>query len=229
MEECKQELEKAERVKFYNQLEKWHEEGKHQDIVDEIDKEIKQDYHISLLKIKALLNLSNSKEAHSQLLKTKEQGKNHSIWHLYLSQVQEALGNNEEANVAKEQFTQLKKKEDQYVTIINSEDYISVPFYIEKERILKIGQKLNEINEQAYMNGYNWEVLLQYYVNKNYPKLSEHLEHDPEAGMYVGYFKNTPKNEERANTFKEIITDLVENEEKLYGLVRNEGGNIDWD
>ena len=39
----------------------------------------------------------------------------------------------------------------------------------------------------------------------------------------------TPENEAKANTFADIIKDIVENEDELYGIVREEGENIEGD
>ena len=181
------------------------------------------------MKSRALISLKEYKKAHIELVGIEEKGQERSEWQQCMAQSLEGLGQIDEANMATEKFKQLKKKEEQYVATFSSDEYISVAFYIEKERILKIGEKLNEINENAYMNGYNWEALLRYYIGRQYPEVEEHLEHNPEAGMYVGYFKNTPENEKLATKLFEIITELVENEDKLYDLVRHEGTNIQWD
>jgi len=55
------------------------------------------------------------------------------------------------------------------------------------------------------------------------------MESDPEAGMYAAYYDLTPENEQKAERFAELITSLVENEEELYRIVQEEGGEIEWD
>jgi hypothetical protein len=55
------------------------------------------------------------------------------------------------------------------------------------------------------------------------------MEPDPEAGMYAAYYARTPENEARAEKFVEIIRSLVENEDELYLIVREEGDQIAWD
>lgn len=47
--------------------------------------------------------------------------------------------------------------------------------------------------------------------------------------MYVAYYPLTQDTEARAERFAEIIRTLVENEEELYRIVRDEGGEIEWD
>ena len=118
---------------------------------------------------------------------------------------------------------------EQYVKKVTSEDSVSVCFYIEQDKILAIGNKINEINEQAYMNGYNWEAFFNWYLSKNAKDLLNGMDTDPEAGMYVAYYDLTPKNEEKADKFIEIITKLIENEEELYKIIRKDGKKIEWD
>lgn len=108
-------------------------------------------------------------------------------------------------------------------------DSISITFNIEDEKILAIGEKMNEINEEAYMNGYNWEAFFNYYLEKNAPELLDGMDTDSEAGMYCAYYDLTPENESKAQKFAEIITSLIKNEKELYRVVRDEGDSIEWD
>ncbi|MDE6566597.1 MAG: immunity 51 family protein [Lachnospiraceae bacterium] len=116
-----------------------------------------------------------------------------------------------------------------YVAIVKDDDSISVCLYIEDDKLFAIGEKMNEINEEAYMNGYNWEAFFNYYLEKNAPDVLEEMDTDPEAGMYAAYYDMTPENELRAEKFVEIIRSFVENEEELYRIVREEGDKIEWD
>ena len=52
---------------------------------------------------------------------------------------------------------------------------------------------------------------------------------DPEAGMYVAYWPLTEENEARAKRFEDIIRALAEDEEALCRMVREHGGEIEWD
>lgn len=50
----------------------------------------------------------------------------------------------------------------EYVQIYtNGSGNIVLLFQNEVEKTLAIGEQMNEINEEAYMNGYNWDCLLQ--------------------------------------------------------------------
>ncbi len=116
-----------------------------------------------------------------------------------------------------------------YLAVMEHEGIISVCFYIENEKPFAIGEKMNEINEEAYMNGYNWEMFFNYYLEKYEPDILEEMEADPEAGMYVAYYNDTAENKKRAEKFAQIIENLIENEDTLYKIVTEEGGEIEWD
>ncbi len=116
-----------------------------------------------------------------------------------------------------------------YVELFRDQEYLRVCFYIEEPKIMAIGEKLEAINEQAYMNGYNWEALLRYYLEQNAPEVLEKMEADPEAGTYVAYYPLAEENEARAEKLFKIIGGLVEREEELCRLVREHGDEIEWD
>lgn len=115
------------------------------------------------------------------------------------------------------------------VNILKFDDSISITFNIEDEKVMAIGDKMNEINDEAYMNGYNWEAFFNYYLENNAPELLDGMDTDPEAGMYCAYYDLTPENENKAQKFAEIITSLIENEQELYRIVREDGDSIEWD
>lgn len=115
------------------------------------------------------------------------------------------------------------------VAIVKSEDSISVCFYIQNNKPFSIGEKMNAINKDAYMNGYNWEAFFNYYLAKNAPDVLEGMNCDPEAGMYVAYYDLTAENEVRAEKFIAIIHHLIENEDVLYCIVRDNSEDIEWD
>lgn len=117
-----------------------------------------------------------------------------------------------------------------YVKVEKFDDSIHVWFYNENDKVFAIGEKMNEINECAYMNGYNWDALFNYYLEENAPEVLDGLESAPEAGSYAAvYYEATPENEIKARKFADIIVDFIENEEKLYSIVREHGDEIEWD
>ena len=44
----------------------------------------------------------------------------------------------------------------QLLKSLESGDYFDVCFYVDKQKIIEIGEKMNDINEYAYMNGYKY-------------------------------------------------------------------------
>ena len=71
---------------------------------------------------------------------------------------------------------------------------------------------------------------LNYYLEKNSPEVLEGLEMDPEAGIVTAYYDNTQKNEEKAEKLKNIIIDLIENEENvIQSIKRMKYSKINWD
>ena len=116
-----------------------------------------------------------------------------------------------------------------YVKTHEDERYLAVWFYNEDEKPLAIGEKMYTLNPDAYMNGYTWEALFNYYLGKHAPELLEGLDSDPEAGSYAAYYKPSQENRKKMEKFAEIITYLIENEDVLYRLVQEEGCEIEWD
>ncbi len=116
-----------------------------------------------------------------------------------------------------------------YISIIKENEYISLAFYVDYDNVIQLGKKLEAMNENAYMNGYNWEALLNCYIEHNCLELLETFETDSEAGMYSAIFEPSAKGEKMAEKLAETIELLVENEEKLFDFVREYGNEIEWD
>lgn len=117
----------------------------------------------------------------------------------------------------------------EYVNVARYDDDMCVTFYIESEAVMAVASKMEEINDEAYMNGYNWEAFFNYYLEKNAPELLEDLDTDPEAGMYSAIYPYSEENENKANKFGEIICNLIENPQELYRIVEEESDEIEWD
>ena len=65
---------------------------------------------------------------------------------------------------------------------MSEHDSISLCVYCENDGLLALGDRINEQYEEAYMNGYNWDALISYYVTKKDPDLMSEIGTDPEAG-----------------------------------------------
>ena len=116
-----------------------------------------------------------------------------------------------------------------YTALVKSEKYISVCFYITQPNIMAIGEKMEAVCPEAYMNGYNWEAFFNYYLKQHAPDLLEGMNTDPEADMYAAFYPLTEENEAKAHKFVEMIRSLVEHEEELCRIVEEEGSEIEWD
>lgn len=116
-----------------------------------------------------------------------------------------------------------------YVSTYKYSNWVGVMFVVEAEKPFAVGQRLNDAHKMAYMNGYNWAALLDWYLAQNDPGLLEGLDHDPEAGSYSGIYPLTPENEVKAEKLAETIRDLVNNEEETFLLIQEHGDEIEWD
>ncbi|MCW3128017.1 MAG: hypothetical protein JWO03_3675 [Bacteroidetes bacterium] len=109
------------------------------------------------------------------------------------------------------------------------EGSISVVLDIKDEKITALGAKLQAVNGGVLMNGSAWEALLEWYLDEFYPAVSGGMGTNSSAGSYKAYYKLAPVNEKKATQLVEILHDLIENESKLYDLIKERGEEIDWD
>lgn len=116
-----------------------------------------------------------------------------------------------------------------YVQTHIHDNSISVYFNIEEQKASDIGDRMCEINEKAYMNGYNWDAFFNYYLAKNAPHILEGMAYDSEAGSYVVYYDYTEENKGKAKSLENIIIRLIENEEELYRIIHEDGDKIEWE
>ncbi len=113
--------------------------------------------------------------------------------------------------------------------VVTGENYISVNFDVE-DKVLEIGEHMNELCDEAYMNGYNWEAFLNHYLEINAPEILSAIDTDSEAGMYSAYFNDvTEENKALAERYAEIINGLFENEDEIYSFLEDNAGDIEWD
>lgn len=106
---------------------------------------------------------------------------------------------------------------------------ISVCVYNENEGIFQLGERLNERFEEAYMNGYNWDALIRFYVGKVDPDLMKDVETDPEAGMFSAYMPHSVDNLEKMRRFESHIRKLVSDEAALFKFIDENVEAIEWD
>lgn len=94
---------------------------------------------------------------------------------------------------------------------------------------IKIGDKINEICDEAYMNGYNWEVLLQHYIEKNHKNIDlENFGFDSEAEVCI---LNLVERDRVADLdmLYYMLSSVFANPQKLYDYVTEHGDEIPWE
>ncbi len=114
-----------------------------------------------------------------------------------------------------------------FATLQEHDDQASVYFNIEADEVMAIGDQMAAINEQAYMNGYNWEAFLNRYLQVNHPELLEGLDTDPEAGTYVALYDNADR--DKASRLAGVINGLIHSPDAIYRFLKENGGEIEWD
>ena len=116
-----------------------------------------------------------------------------------------------------------------FVRVTQFDNRVHITFLNESQKVFDIGEKMNQINENAYMNGYNWEAFFNHYLETEDPDLLKGLDPDPEAGMYCADYPLSDENYKKAKKFEQLIISLIKNEEKLYDYLRQNGDKIQWD
>ncbi|MCU0436500.1 MAG: immunity 51 family protein [Raineya sp.] len=236
------------------QLTQWHENEEYEKIIEKIKSLPEQNLGYELLSHlgRAYNNIEKYDTALEIFESIKAEGENDPLWHFrvgyayfYKEQYSKALpyfvksaelGDDRapmfrrmcKREIGREELKKQKMQKD-YVSIVEHENSIAVCFYIEKEKPFKIGQQMEKLNPNAYMNGYNWKALLDTYLSKYHTDVYTDMNTDPEAGMYVAYYTLNEENIQKAKKLFKIIVYLVENEEKLYQILQEEADNIEWD
>ncbi len=117
----------------------------------------------------------------------------------------------------------------EYLDVALSGEQVTIMLDVGTPEMLELGEKINEINSDAYMNGYNWEALVSFYLEEHYPDLLDELDFDSEAGTFVAFYDRSKENEAKAIKVKEIFNKLIEEEDELLEIIRESGEDVDWD
>ncbi|MBR4833328.1 MAG: hypothetical protein IKU86_03200 [Thermoguttaceae bacterium] len=118
-----------------------------------------------------------------------------------------------------------------YVKISRYEEgnQIGVVFDVTADKPAEVAEKMEAIDENAYMNGYNWEAFFNFYLAETAPELLDGIETDSEAETYVAYYELSDEGEKKAEKFAKLIESLIEGEDELLRIVRERGSEIEWD
>lgn len=106
---------------------------------------------------------------------------------------------------------------------------ISVCVYNEHDGLLSLGERINEKHEEAYMNGYNWDALIRFYVGQKDPDLMAEVGTDPEAGMFSAYMTYSAENLDKMKRFEAHLREMVSSDDELIAFVDANVKEIEWD
>lgn len=108
-------------------------------------------------------------------------------------------------------------------------ELLLVCVYNEMEGLYELGERIHARFEEAYMNGYNWDALIRYYVATLDPELMEEIETDPEAGSFAAYMPYSHSNIEKMKRFESHIRSMVSDELALMKFIEQNIDAIEWD
>lgn len=117
-----------------------------------------------------------------------------------------------------------------YLNIIEAPYSTDIYFDIENPKVMAIGEEMNKICSEAYMNGYNWDAFFNCYLAKNDPEILDLIESDPEAEMYSAFIEDiNDESKAMIKRFGQIIEDLFDNEDKILSFIKDNAEEIEWD
>lgn len=98
-----------------------------------------------------------------------------------------------------------------------------------QEACVAIGEKLHEICDDADMNGYNWQVLLTHYIEKNHKNIDmESFSFDCEAETCILLLQDKERVADLDMLYY-MLCSVLEHPQKLYDYVSDHGDEIEWD
>ncbi|WP_232088955.1 Imm51 family immunity protein [Streptococcus suis] len=103
----------------------------------------------------------------------------------------------------------------------------SIIFDLTDSNLMRISSKIEEIEPDVYMNGYNWEKLIQAMLSDCSPELLNGLEFDSDANTFIAYYGSN-----KLNNFLQlqaILAKWLEAPEELYQFVKKNGSVLDWE
>ncbi len=116
------------------------------------------------------------------------------------------------------------------VNVNIGEDDITISFDTGAPEIMALGRKMNEICEEAYMNGYNWTAFVEYYLEVNRPGLLDVFEFDPEADTFCVLINDADSEAKGfANELEEILEKLLSDEDATLSFLEGNMDNIGWE
>lgn len=114
-----------------------------------------------------------------------------------------------------------------FATKRNHDGQTSIYFNVENDKVIAIGEKMETINEQGYMNGYNWEAFINHYLRIKSPEMLDEIDTDSEAGTYVARYDEAES--DKADKLMGIINGLINEPDEIYSFLKENGDGVEWD
>lgn len=108
-------------------------------------------------------------------------------------------------------------------------ELIQVCVYNEMDGLFELGERIHARFEDAYMNGYNWDALIRFYMSTVDPDLMAEVETDPEAGSFSAFLSDSPGNLEKMRRFESHVRAMVADEQALMKFIEDHCDEIEWD
>ncbi len=108
-------------------------------------------------------------------------------------------------------------------------DFVSVELNIEAPDVMAIGGKMQEMNPEAYMNGYNWDAFIDHYLKVRHDFMLTGKQSDPEAGAYLALYPNDELGNKMALKLGQLLNHLIAKPELIYAFMEEEGDGVEWD
>lgn len=108
-----------------------------------------------------------------------------------------------------------------FKTVCEENNSISIFFDIENNYLLDIGDQINLLNDNAYMHGVNWGILIEYYLNQINTELTNGLKNVSGTGICVLCYERNPDNEIKANKVIGIIEALINDRTSLFKILED--------
>ncbi len=208
-------IEQHQELDLYQLLLDLKEEGNFEEIKSILSNYEINKYHFQLLNIEAHVVLKKYERAMVLIDNVNDEGESHSTWLHFKYQALKGLDNQELALETYKLYEEANRKEKEYVRIYNTENYINVVFNVLKDKVYAISKLIEEKHDGFYMESYEWERVLFHHINKNSSEILKYVKFELEGEqLCICYFEESEENKFRAIILKDLIEDLIENEEQ---------------
>lgn len=116
-----------------------------------------------------------------------------------------------------------------YIEMGRTETDVTVDFYMTNDRVMALMEKLVAVDPDILMSSHDWETLWMYCIKKKDPDILTGMKSVLDMTGFTAIWPLSPENEDRAGRFAALLRSMTEEEEELCRVVREEGGEIEWE